>query len=108
MATGGMQFLHKRQLEPLIKAGRRIVLYPDKDGIEQWKIIANNIGYEHITVNDRFMADYWREADGPKADIADILIRILRERTAGDLLDHPMMKLLQETFDLELIDIKKI
>lgn len=77
MATGGKEFLKPEILEPLIKAGRTIVLWPDKDGAEEWLTTAQEIGYGKASVYTRFIDTYWTRADGEKADIADIIVRML-------------------------------
>ena len=68
------------KLLPLIARKRNIILYPDKDAIEEWKNIARDLEYTKVRVNSSFMDKHWIEADGPKADIADIIVRILNER----------------------------
>lgn len=65
-------------LRPLIRQGRHIVLYPDRDGIKAWRDAADRIGYERLTVNTDFVEKYWIEADGPKADIGDVVLRMMR------------------------------
>ena len=79
MACGGLGNLTNKNdmLRSLINQGRHIVLYPDKDGIKQWQAAAQKIGYKHLTVNTEFIDKYWIEIDGPKADIADIVVRML-------------------------------
>ena len=77
MATGGKEFLKPEILEPLIKAGRTIVLWPDKDGAEEWLTKAQEIGYGKASVYTRFIDTYWTRGDGEKADIADIIVRML-------------------------------
>lgn len=77
MATCGEQKLKKELLQPLINRELDIVLYPDKDAEEAWIEKAKQIGYERLYVNTQFMQTYWREEDGPKADIGDILVRMM-------------------------------
>lgn len=77
LATGGMQFLDRTRLEPIIKENRRIVLYPDKDGEQRWREAAVQTGYDRISVNTYYLDHYWQERDGPKADIGDIIVRRL-------------------------------
>lgn len=82
MATGGLSFLSRDRLLPLIQRGRYITLYPDHDGISKWQDIADSIGYERLHVNADFMQRYWQPEDGPKADLADILIRMMQHTRA--------------------------
>lgn len=80
MATGGMENLKREMLQPLIDQGRYIVLYPDHDGLEKWTKAAADIGYSKLSVNTSFMETYWRGRDGEKADIADVLVRMICDR----------------------------
>lgn len=80
MATGGKSGLNAGKFEVFKQRGRFVVLYPDKDGAEDWQEMAKNIGYEKVLVNTSMMAKNWKPEDGPKADFADILTRRLRER----------------------------
>ena len=77
MALGGKGMLSRERLEPLIKAKRRIYLWPDKDAIDEWRDKANKIGVDNIKLYTNYLVD-WREADGPKADVADIIIKQLQ------------------------------
>jgi hypothetical protein len=69
-----------RLLKPLIDQGRRIVLYPDRDGIERWKKAASEIDYPRLTVNTDPVTKWWKPRDGDKADIADIILRYMAEK----------------------------
>ena len=109
IATGGLNFLNRQKLEPFIKTKRHIVLYPDHDGIEAWKEKAKAINYEHLSVNTDIVRHYWTEEDGEKADIADIILRLMRPTPSTlDKLrtQNPIINELCERFDLELVDIK--
>ncbi len=66
-------------LRTLINQGRRIVLYPDRDGIQRWQQAAAQIGYKNLTINTEAVTKWWKPCDGEKADIADVLLRIMRE-----------------------------
>ena len=66
-------------LKPLIEQGRQIVLYPDRDGIEKWQMAARQIGYKHLSVNTDPVRKWWQPEDGPKADIADIVLRSIAD-----------------------------
>lgn len=65
-------------LRPLIRLGRHIVLYPDRDGIAAWRAAAQQINYEHLSINTDFVEKYWQECDGPKADVADVMLRMIQ------------------------------
>ena len=81
------------RLLPLFVRGRRISLLPDHDSIEKWTKIAHDIswyaidfGYEpNMSVQTTFVERNWREEDGEKADIADMLVRLMSETRAGKM-----------------------
>lgn len=81
MACGGLQWLQLDKFQPLIDQGRTIWLWPDKDGANDWQEVADKLGYDKCQVYTRFFDTCWTEADGDKADIADIAIRMM---TTGD------------------------
>lgn len=78
LACGGLKFLQLSMLQPLIEQGRTIWLWPDKDGAEAWQQVADKIGYDRMNIYIGFFASCWTEADGDKADVADIAIRMMR------------------------------
>lgn len=111
MATGGMSGLTAEKLKPIMQRNRHIVLYPDHDGIDQWNYAARQIDYKHLQVNSKFVTQYWQPQDGEKADIADILLRMLQEgrgrgpRQLGEIIQgmaasHPTLQRLINEFDL--------
>ncbi len=79
MACGGLEMLSRERMAPIINRQRRIVLYPDRDGVEKWEAKARQIDYQNLTVNAKPVTQWWREGDGEKADIADVVIRIINE-----------------------------
>ena len=79
MACGGLENLNADKLKPIIDQGRHIILYPDRDGIDKWREKAATIGYNKITIDCRPVQQWWKECDGPKADIADVVVRMLSE-----------------------------
>ena len=80
MACGGLEMITRERLKPLIDQGRHIILYPDRDGIDKWKIKAEQMHYDRLSIDTTPVTDWWREEDGEKADIADVVVRILNER----------------------------
>lgn len=80
MACGGLENLSRDKLKPIIDQGRRIILYPDRDGIEKWRQKAEQLHYERMTLDTRPVTEWWLPEDGPKADIADVLLRYVRNR----------------------------
>lgn len=105
MATGGMQNLRREILQPIIEQKRDIFLYPDKDGVEQWTQRMELINYKYMALNTGVMRTYWKESDGPKADIADIIVRLIEEPTTmQDVITHyPGVKPLIDKLELECI-----
>ena len=80
MACGGLGSLNATRLAPLISDHRNIILYPDRDGIEAWRQKAEQLHYDRVTIDTTPVTKWWRPEDGEKADIADVVIRILKER----------------------------
>ena len=78
MACGGLKFLKLESLQPIIDQGRRIWLWPDKDGIDDWRQKCEHLLNERVKITTKFLDVYWTEDDGPKADVADIIIRHMR------------------------------
>ena len=81
IACGGLKHLHLESMQPLIDQGRKVWLWPDKDGVQEWQEVADKLGSDNLQVYTRFFETCWRECDGPKADCADIIIRMM---TKGD------------------------
>ena len=81
IACGGLKHLHLDSVQPLIDQGRKVWLWPDKDGVEDWQKLADKLGSDKVQVYTRFFDTCWRECDGDKADCADIIIRMM---TRGD------------------------
>ena len=78
LACGGLKFLQLDSLQPLIDQGRKVWLWPDKDGVDEWQEVADKLGSDQVQVYTRFLDSCWTEEDGPKADAADIAIRMMR------------------------------
>ena len=80
MAVGGLQFFKPHMLEPLIKTNRYLIAYPDADGVGRWQEVIESIGYNRMSMTTKMLpisagGEYDPVKDGPKADIADIMIR---------------------------------
>ena len=108
MACGGIQNLTREMIQPLVNQRRDIMLYPDRDGIEAWKIKAEQLHYDRLHIETRQVTDGWKEQDGPTADIADVVIRMINEKkiykTAEDVVkDIPVLKKMKDSLNLELI-----
>lgn len=79
LACCGSSNLTRERLKPLIQEHRNIILFPDRDGAKLWKQKADAIYYDGISIDDRPVTEWWRECDGPKADIADVVIRMINQ-----------------------------
>jgi len=79
IACGGIENLSRDKLAPIIEQHRRIVLYPDRDGIDKWKIKAEQLHYDRLTIDTTPVTKWWKPCDGEKADIADVVIRMINE-----------------------------
>lgn len=83
LACGGLRFLSLESMQPLIDQKREVWLWPDKDGLDEWVKLRDKLGYDGIKIYETFLTDWWKEEDGPKADCADITIRMMsRPETA--------------------------
>ena len=77
MATGGKSGLNPSSIQPLVKTKRYIVLYPDIDGHDEWAQRMDALEYRRMSMSPK-VTELWRPAlDGEKADMADIMIRIM-------------------------------
>lgn len=113
MATGGMNFFKPSMLTPLIEAKRYIVIYPDIDGWDKWKAIKEQIGYERMSLSNQ-VRKYWQPVDGEKADMADIMLRMvcapqdteldIIQRRLGYPANWESVKGFIQKLDLKLID----
>ena len=81
MACGGLEMITRERLQPIIDRGRRIVLFPDRDGIEKWRIKAEQMHYDRLTIDTKPVTEWWRPEDGEKADIADVVVRLINNST---------------------------
>ena len=88
MACGGLEMITRERLKPIIDRGRRIVLFPDRDGIEKWKVKAEQMHYERLTIDTKPVTEWWKPEDGEKADIADVVIRIINNSTELKTIDQ--------------------
>ena len=83
MACGGLQFFKPELVSDLVAANRYIVVYPDIDGKDKWQKVIDDINYPRMSMTDRMQpigqgkGIYNPALDGPKADIADIMVRII-------------------------------
>jgi hypothetical protein len=108
MACGGLENLNREKLKPIIEQKRDIILYPDRDGISKWKAKAENLHYDRVTVDSKPVTEWWKPEDGEKADIADVVIRMINNsktyKTADEVVeDMPKLKALHDKFNLEIV-----
>ena len=99
--------LSRERMKPIIDQRRKVVLYPDRDGIAKWKAKAKQIGYDQIYVDTDPVLKWWRPEDGDKADIADVVVRILNERKPMNSIEEvkaamPVAATLIDKYDLKI------
>lgn len=109
MACGGLEMLSRERLAPVIDQRRPIVLYPDRDGIDKWKQKAEQLHYDRLSVDTRPVTEWWQQEDGPKADIADIVIRNINSATTISTIEQvreqmPQAVPLIDKLNLEVAD----
>ena len=111
IACGGLEMLTRERLQPIIDQRRRIILYPDRDGIEKWKIKAEQLHYDRLTIDTTPVTKWWKPEDGEKADIADVVVRIINESkqltTVRDVMaEIPQSAPLIDKLNMEVTDEK--
>ena len=79
LACGGLKHLQLDSMQPLIDQGRKVWLWPDKDGIDKWQEVCDKLGSDKVQVYTKFYDTCWETADGEKADVADIAIRAMAD-----------------------------
>ena len=109
MACGGLEMITRERLKPIIDRGRRIVLFPDRDGIEKWRIKAEQMHYDRLTIDTKPVTEWWRPEDGEKADIADVVVRLINNSTELKTIaevrkEMPQANALIKKFNLEIED----
>ena len=109
IACGGIEMLTRERLKPIIDQRRRIILYPDRDGIKKWEQKAEQLHYDRLTVDSTPVTKWWKPCDGEKADIADVVIRMINEsrpmNSVSDVVsDIPQAKPLIDKLDMEVAD----
>jgi len=107
MACGGIENINRDKMKPLIDQKRRIILYPDRDGIDKWRIKAEQLHYDRVTLDTTPVRKWWKPEDGEKADIADVVIRSINEskpltnmKAVGDTM--PQVKPMIDKLNLEI------
>jgi hypothetical protein len=109
MACGGLEMITRERLQPLIDQHRRIILYPDRDGIEKWRVKAEQMHYDRLAIDTEPVTKWWKPEDGEKADIADVVVRMLNNSNQltniGDVArEMPQVKPLIDKLNLEVYD----
>lgn len=107
MACGGLENLTREKLRPIIEQRRRIILYPDRDGIQKWQQKADSLYYDRVEIDTDPVLKWWKPEDGEKADIADVVIRAINESqpltTIADVkAEMPETKELIDKLNLEI------
>ena len=107
MACGGIENINRDKLQPLINQRRRIILYPDRDGIDKWRQKCEQLHYDRATIDTKPVTEWWQPEDGEKADIADVVIRMVNNSkpltTIADVeREMPQAKPLIDKLNLEV------
>ena len=108
LACGGASNLTRDRLKTIINQKRQVIIYPDRDGVKMWKDRADSLYYPHISVDAEPVTKWWREGDGEKADIADVVTRMLNEapdtpKTIADVAEQiPVMRALIDKLNLTI------
>lgn len=84
MASGGLSMLTPHRLAPILGSGKEITLYPDKDGVDRWRQQTRKFDNGHVSCSTFYLDTYWEESDGPKADLGDILVKIIGKNKERD------------------------
>lgn len=113
MACGGLEMITRERLQPLIDQHRRIILYPDRDGIEKWRVKAEQMHYDRLAIDTEPVTKWWKPEDGEKADIADVVVRMLNNSNQltniGDVArEMPQVKPLIDKLNLQIEDERQI
>jgi len=114
LATAGKGNLKRELIQPLIDQRRIIALHPDKDGMDDWNERRKEMAYNRAYINNSILTLQWEEKDGEKADIADVLTRVMddaqRDRAVKKLSDiipkiEPATAMaLVDNLDLDIIE----
>ena len=88
LACGGVEYMQLDAMQVLIDQGRKVWLWPDKDGIKQWREVVDKLGSANVQVYTKFFDACWREEDGPKADAADIAMRLMIHPETKRIAEH--------------------
>ena len=80
--------LSAERLKPITSQGRQIVLFPDRDGVDKWRAKEEQLGYRNLVLDCLPVQKWWKPQDGEKADIADVVVRILNERKPMTSIDE--------------------
>ena len=105
MACGGLKFLKLESLQPLIDQGRRVWLWPDKDGVEDWKQKCEHLLSDRVSITTRYLEENWVPEDGEKADVADVILRHIKR--PDTYVSRTAKKVTVSTDEQELLDTKE-
>ncbi len=75
LASGGMSMVTRERFSEIFAQRRKVVLYPDKDGVAKWRALADALHYDRVSVSTYLLDHYATDEDGPKCDIGDIIVR---------------------------------
>ena len=109
MACGGLSNINRDKLAPLIRQHRHITLYPDRDGVGAWKQRAEQLHYDRVSVDTDPVLKWWKPEDGEKADIADVVVRMMQTKkiykTVSEVVeDLPAVREMHDKLKLEIVE----
>lgn len=88
LAAGGIERLQLGAMQPLIDEGRTVWLWPDRDGIGKWQTVREKLGSDKVKIYTRFFDTCWEPEDGEKADAADIIINMMRDKRTPRIVEE--------------------
>ena len=77
LACGGLKHLREDDIKTLVAQGRNIYLWPDRDGIDDWRILFDTMDVDKTHIS--YQTNYWNNDDAAKCDIADVLVRVMND-----------------------------
>jgi hypothetical protein len=109
MACGGLSNINRDKLAPIIRQHRHICLYPDRDGVAAWKQRAEQLHYDRVSVDTDPVLKWWKPEDGEKADIADVVVRMMNTKkiykTVSEVVeDLPAVREMHDKLKLEIVE----
>ena len=76
--------------------------------MDEWKELAEGMGYDRLSVNDEPVRIWWKSCDGEKADIADVIVRWLGDpiknvKTVGEVTEDIVKELAERNEGMKIL-----